>query len=66
VNDVVDRDGQGDLRIVDRLREIYISGGENVAPAEVEAVLRRHPAVAQAAVAGVPHPGGVRWGWPWW
>ncbi|WP_022926227.1 class I adenylate-forming enzyme family protein [Serinicoccus marinus] len=57
--DVADRDEDGYLRIVDRLRNIYISGGENVAPAEVEAVLRRHPAVAQAAVAGVPHE---RWG----
>lgn len=57
--DVAVRDEQGYLRIVDRLRNIYISGGENVAPAEVEGVLRRHPAVADAAVVGVPHP---RWG----
>lgn len=57
--DVAARDEGGYLRIVDRLRNIYISGGENVAPAEVEAVLRRHPAVAEAGVTGVPHP---RWG----
>ncbi|MFK5584590.1 class I adenylate-forming enzyme family protein [Serinicoccus sp. LYQ131] len=57
--DVAVRDDQGYLRIVDRLRNIYISGGENVAPAEVEATLRRHPAVAQATVVGVPHE---RWG----
>lgn len=57
--DIATRDEQGYLRIVDRMRNIYISGGENVAPAEVEAVLRRHPAVAEAAVTGVPHP---RWG----
>lgn len=57
--DIATRDEDGYLKIVDRMRNIYISGGENVAPAEVEAVLRRHPAVAEAAVTGVPHP---RWG----
>ena len=57
--DVATRDEDGYLRIVDRLRNIYISGGENVAPAEVEAALRRHPAVARTAVVGVPHE---RWG----
>lgn len=57
--DIVERDGEGYLRIVDRLRNIYISGGENVAPAEVEEVLRAHPAVAEAAVVGVPDE---RWG----
>ena len=57
--DIATRDEDGYLRIVDRMRNIYISRGENVAPAEVEAVLRRHPAVAEAAVTGVPHP---RWG----
>lgn len=57
--DVVERDQEGCLRVVDRLKNIFITGGENVAPAEVEAVLRRHPAVSEAAVTGVPHP---RWG----
>lgn len=57
--DIVERDREGDLRVIDRLRNIYISGGENVAPAEVESVLRAHPAVAEAAVVGVPDQ---RWG----
>ncbi len=52
--DLAARDADGCYRIVDRLKNIYISGGENVAPAEVEAALVRHPLVAQAAVVGVP------------
>ena len=57
--DLVERDAGGYLRVLDRLKDIYISGGENVSPAEVEAVLLEHPAVAEAAVAGEPDP---RWG----
>ncbi|WP_255768639.1 class I adenylate-forming enzyme family protein [Pseudarthrobacter sulfonivorans] len=52
--DLVERDADGYIRVVDRIKDIYISGGENVAPAEVEAVLLAHPAVSQAAVVGVP------------
>lgn len=52
--DVATRDEHGYLRIVDRLKNIFISGGENVAPAEVEAVLLTHPGVEQAVVVGVP------------
>jgi fatty-acyl-CoA synthase len=52
--DVATRDEDGYLRIVDRLRNIYITGGENVAPAEVEQVLRRHPGVRDVVVVGVP------------
>ena len=52
--DVATRDEAGYLRIVDRLRNIFISGGENVAPAEVESVLLTHPAVEDAVVVGVP------------
>jgi fatty-acyl-CoA synthase len=52
-------DEEGDIWIVDRLKDLYISGGENVSPAEVEAVLCAHPAVAEAAVIGVPDE---RWG----
>jgi acyl-CoA synthetase (AMP-forming)/AMP-acid ligase II len=46
----------GNLRLVGRVSEMYIRGGYNVYPAEVEAVLRRHPEVADAAVVGTPDP----------
>jgi long-chain acyl-CoA synthetase len=49
-------DGQGMLRLVDRVKDLIIVSGFNVFPAEVEDVLRSHPAVAEAAVVGVPHP----------
>jgi acyl-CoA synthetase (AMP-forming)/AMP-acid ligase II len=44
----------GNLRIVGRLKEMYIRGGYNVYPAEVEATMLEHPAVAQVAVLGMP------------
>ena len=49
----------GHLVIRGRTKEVIISGGLNVYPREVEIALERHPAVAEAAVAGLPHP---RWG----
>jgi acyl-CoA synthetase (AMP-forming)/AMP-acid ligase II len=49
-------DDDGHLWIVGRQKEIVIRGGHNIAPGEVEAALFEHPAVAEAAVAGVPHP----------
>jgi fatty-acyl-CoA synthase len=52
-------DADGHYHVVDRVKDMYISGGENVYPAEVESVLFEHPAVAEAAVVGVPDP---RWG----
>jgi fatty-acyl-CoA synthase len=52
-------DADGHVRLVGRLKEMYISGGENVYPAEVEHVLEEHPNVAEAAVLGVPDP---EWG----
>ena len=54
--DIVHRDDEGVFRVVDRLKDIFISGGENVAPAEVERALGLHPAVAEAAVVGVADP----------
>ena len=57
--DVAERDADGAYRVVDRLKELVISGGENVSPAEVESVLHGHPAVAEAAVVGIPDE---RWG----
>lgn len=57
--DLVRRDEEGYFQIIDRIKDIYISGGESVAPAEVEAVLFEHPAVADVAVVGVPDE---RWG----
>ena len=48
-------DNGGYFYLVDRARDMYISGGENVYPAEVEKVLRSHPQVRDAAVVAVPH-----------
>jgi acyl-CoA synthetase (AMP-forming)/AMP-acid ligase II len=52
--DVGVMDEGGNVTITDRLKDMYVSGGFNVYPAEIEAVLRLHPAVAQVAVIGVP------------
>jgi fatty-acyl-CoA synthase len=57
--DVAERDDEGYYRIRGRLKDMYISGGENVYPAEVESVLHEHPAVEDAAVVGVADE---RWG----
>jgi fatty-acyl-CoA synthase len=57
--DLARRDADGYLYIVDRSKDLIITGGFNVYPREVEDVLTRHPAVAAAAVIGVPDP---KWG----
>lgn len=57
--DLAERDADGYYRIVDRIKDIYISGGESVSPAEVESVLMEHPAVQDVAVVGVPSE---KWG----
>jgi long-chain acyl-CoA synthetase len=49
-------DDEGNLYLVDRVKDIIIVSGFNVYPAEVEEVLAAHPAVAQCAVVGVAHP----------
>jgi fatty-acyl-CoA synthase len=56
--DLARLDDEGYLWLVDRKKDMIVSGGENVYPAEVERVLLDHPAVTEAAVIGVPHP---RW-----
>ena len=57
--DAVRMDEDGYLYVVDRLKDMYISGGENVYPLEVENALHRLPDVVEAAVVGVPDP---KWG----
>jgi fatty-acyl-CoA synthase len=52
--DLARMDEDGYFYLVDRARDMFISGGENVYPAEVERVLRKHPAVDDIAVVGVP------------
>jgi fatty-acyl-CoA synthase len=49
----------GYIEIKDRLKDIIISGGENISTIEVESVLFKHPAVLEAAVVAQPHP---KWG----
>ncbi len=53
------RDAAGWFYVTGRLKDLIITGGENVSPVEVEEVLRAHPDVADVAVIGTPHP---RWG----
>jgi fatty-acyl-CoA synthase len=57
--DVLSRDSEGFYRVCGRQKEMFISGGENVYPAEVEAAIYEIPGVAQVAVLGVPDE---RWG----
>lgn len=52
--DVGTMDERGYVRITDRMKDLYISGGFNVYPAEVEKLLAEHPAIGMAAVVGVP------------
>jgi fatty-acyl-CoA synthase len=57
--DIGQADQDGYVYVVDRLKDMVITGGENVYPAEVEAVLYHHPAIAEVAVLGTPHE---QWG----
>jgi acyl-CoA synthetase (AMP-forming)/AMP-acid ligase II len=57
--DIVRRDAEGLYYIVDRAKDMIVSGGENIYSAEIENVLSTHPSVSAVAVIGVPDP---RWG----
>jgi long-chain acyl-CoA synthetase len=57
--DVGQRDANGFYYVLDRKKDLIITGGENVASREIEDVLHLHPGVREAAVVGVPDP---RWG----
>ena len=57
--DAAKRDDEGYYYIVDRWKDMYISGGENVYPAEVENVIYQLPGIVEAAIVGVPDP---KWG----
>ncbi len=59
VGDVGLRDAEGFIRLIDRKKNMIISGGENVYPSEVEAALSQHPAVKDVAVVGCPD---AKWG----
>ena len=52
-------DDEGFLYIQDRVKDMIVSGGENVYPREIEEVLYKHPAIAEAAIIGVPD---AKWG----
>jgi acyl-CoA synthetase (AMP-forming)/AMP-acid ligase II len=49
-------DDKGFIYIVDRKKDMIVSGGENVYPREVEEILYQHPAIAEVAVIGIPDP----------
>ncbi|MEW5888581.1 MAG: AMP-binding protein [Pseudomonadota bacterium] len=59
VGDMARRDADGYIHLVDRKGNMIISGGENIYPSEIEAVLGAHPKVKDVAVIGVPHE---KWG----
>lgn len=57
--DLARMDEDGYYYLVDRIKDMYISGGENVYPAEVEKVLREHPRIEDVAIKGIPD---TKWG----
>jgi len=57
--DILTQDEDGFYKVTDRKKDMFISGGENVYPAEVEALLVKFPGIAELAIAGVPDD---RWG----
>ena len=58
-DDLAQQDGDGSWRIVGRAKDLIISGGENIHPAEIESLLAEHPAIAECAAFGMPDE---RWG----
>jgi fatty-acyl-CoA synthase len=57
--DIARTDEDGYFYIIGRTKDMFISGGENVYPTEVESVLHGHPSIAEAALLGIPHE---KWG----
>ena len=57
--DLARMDEEGYYYIVGRLKDMFISGGENVFPAEIESILHSHPDIVEAAIVGIPHQ---KWG----
>lgn len=57
--DMLRKDEEGYLYVVDRIKNMYISGGENVYPAEIEKYLITHPSISEVAIVGVPDS---KWG----
>jgi acyl-CoA synthetase (AMP-forming)/AMP-acid ligase II len=57
--DIAYRDKRNFLHVIDRRNDMIISGGENIYPREIEAVLGDHPAIPEAAIIGLPDP---KWG----
>ncbi|MGN6794497.1 MAG: acyl-CoA synthetase [Streptosporangiaceae bacterium] len=57
--DIASADSDGYVYVADRVKDVIISGGENIYPAEVESAMRAHPAIADCGVIGVPDE---RWG----
>lgn len=57
--DILRQDAEGYFFVVDRKKDMFISGGENIYPSEIEQLLRQHPAVAEVAVVGEADP---KWG----
>jgi long-chain acyl-CoA synthetase len=65
LGDIGHVDEESFLYLTDRSADVLISGGVNVYPAEIDAVLLEHPAVGDAAVIGEPDPNGVSACWRW-
>ncbi len=54
--DICEIDEQGYIYVIDRKKDMIITGGENVYPTEIESVINAHPSVKESSVIGIPHP----------